>query len=137
MERMKSLVDKLREAVKQSAITESDKAPAHKEVPERTKKNDISKTGKEVKKNNKATKIQEGSSDDIDITQRINKLCFNGERKEPKQVPIRFPATLYSKLRLLGEEASIQKITVYAVNQLIESEEIKAKLKTILKNLNE
>ncbi|WP_286850673.1 MULTISPECIES: hypothetical protein [Sphingobacterium] len=125
MEKMKSLADKLREAVKQPE-------------PAQLNKTDLSKTRKEVKHNNQSTKSQKRSCcTDSDISQRINELSFNRETKEPKQVPIRFPATLYSKLRLLGEESSIQKITVYAVHQLIESDEIKTKLKNILKNLNE
>lgn len=129
MGKMKSLADKIREAVKQPVPTIPSNKLSHQTANGSIDNSKITNTRKEVK--------QSSNTSELDISRRINQLSFDGETKEPKQVPIRFPATLYSRLRLLGEEASIQKITVYAVNQLVESDEIKSKIKTILKNLNE
>lgn len=136
MGKMKSLAEKLREAVKHSIPAEPDEKRPFQKTTE-LEKSTISNTRKEVKKYSKTGHHEEGVGKDMDISKRINQLSFNRETKKPKQVPIRFPATLYSRLRLLGEEASIQKITVYAVNQFIESDEVKNKIKSILKNLNE
>lgn len=129
MGKMKSLADKIREAVKHPVPAVPSEKLSYQKAKKPITNSEIANTRKEVKVSS--------NTSELDISRRINQLSFDGETKEPKQVPIRFPATLYSRLRLLGEEASIQKITVYAVNQLVESDEIKSKIKTILKNLNE
>ena len=139
MSTMKSIADKLRDKMNDPPLTAVKKeAPVQQETIENLQNKDQHTKRKEKTKETNP-KIQKPRSvkSGQDISQLINALSFDSETKEPKQVPIRFPSSIYKKLRLLGEEASIQKITVYAVNQLMESEEIKEKLKNILKSLIE
>ncbi|MGO3307446.1 MAG: hypothetical protein ACTILG_12370 [Sphingobacterium sp.] len=133
---MKSLADKLREASKGNVPQKADPkdVPANNESFEFTKKIKPSDTRKEVNKNNK--KIQSKATKHGGVSLRISELSFDDDSSE--SVTIRFPKKLYSKLKLLvNEKLSIQKTTIYAVNELLESDEMKQKLKTILKSLNE
>lgn len=133
---MKSLADKLRDAQnnpvpKSKARTDK---PATIEPVEVTKKVKPSDTRKEVNKSNKKTQGKATTHDGV--SQRISELSFDDDSSE--SVTIRFPKKIYSKLKLLvNEKLSIQKTTIYAVNELLESDEMKQKLKTILKSLNE
>lgn len=135
MNKMKSLAEQLRQAVNEPpADNEKTGLPEDEPKKEIDNKKSTPKR-KEVKKHNNKRTIKSDPPEN-DISRRINELSFDEEEVEP--VTIRFPKKLYSKLRLLGnEKLSIQKLTVYAVDQLLESDEIKSKLKNILKNLNE
>ncbi len=139
MSTMKSIADKLRDKMNDPPLTAVKKeAPVQQEKIENLQNKDQhTKRKEETKETNPKIQKPRSVKSGQDISQLINALSFDSETKEPKQVPIRFPSSIYKRLRLLGEEASIQKITVYAVNQLMESEEIKEKLKNILKSLNE
>lgn len=132
MSKIKSLADELREELNKKS-TQPDKS----ELPKIETNPIESKTKrKEENKSNQQKSKRKSETDINDISRRINELTFDEEAVEP--VTIRFPKKMYSKLRLLGnDKLSIQRVTVYAVNQLLESDEIKSKLKTILKNLNE
>lgn len=133
---MKSLADKLRDAQnipvpKKEAPTGD---PATNEPIETVKKVKPSDTRKEVNKDQKKTQNKPTRIEGI--SQRISDLNFEDESYET--ITIRFPKKLYSRLKLLmNEKLSIQKTTIYAVNELLESDEMKQKLKTILKSLNE
>lgn len=133
---MKSLADKLRDAQKipvpkKEAPTGD---PATNEPIETVKKVKPSDTRKEVNKDHKKTQNKPTRIEGI--SQRISDLNFEDQSYET--ITIRFPKKLYSRLKLLmNEKLSIQKTTIYAVNELLESDEMKQKLKTILKSLNE
>jgi hypothetical protein len=132
MESMKSLADKLREATKgtDSKKVDPNETSVNNEPVKEIKKVQPSKNRKEVKKPQGKTTKHEG------VSQRIRELSFDDDSYE--SITIRFPKQIYSKLKLLvNEKLSIQKTTIYAVNELLESDEIKQKLKTILKSFNE
>lgn len=129
---MKSLADKLREATKGSISNKVDatETPANNKPVEEIKKVQPSKNRKEVKKPQSKSTKHDG------VSQRISELSFDNDSYE--SITIRFPKKIYSKLKLLvNEKLSIQKTTIYAVNELLESDEIKQKLKNILKSFNE
>ncbi|MCL4637744.1 MAG: hypothetical protein M5Z89_02045 [Olivibacter sp.] len=136
MENMKSLADKLREATKNADQAK----PSQMEQPEQNVKENINQQSdnrKEVKpkKHQKKTLINSPKIGG-DISYKINDLSFEDDSFE--SITIRFPKKLYSKLKLLSnEKLSVQKTTIYAVNELLESDVIKQKLKSILKSLNE
>jgi len=133
---MKSLADKLRDASRGNVPQKVDQkdVPANNEPVEVIKKVKPVDKRKEVIKNKK--KPQGENNKKEGVSQRISELSFDDDSSEP--VTIRFPKKLYSKLKLLvNEKLSIQKTTIYAVNELLESDEIKQKLTTILKSLNE
>lgn len=137
MSQIKSLGDRIREAQQGIPVTKTAEKETRYDIEEET--NTKTNKRKEVYKDKPATVKKSTQSDgDGDIVDKINHLIFDNERQVPKQVPIRFPASIYSKMNLLSNERlSIQKFTVFAVSQLLESPEIKKKLKIILKNLNE
>src|SRR5690606_33290776 len=137
MSQIKSLGDRIREAQQGIPVTKTAEKETRYDIEEET--NTKTNKRKEVSKDKPATVKKSTQSDgDGDIVDKINHLIFDNERQVPKQVPIRFPASIYSKMNLLSNERlSIQKFTVFAVSQLLESPEIKKKLKIILKKLNE
>lgn len=137
MSQIKSLGDRIREAQQGGLVLKTGDKQTRSDIEEET--NTKTNKRKEVSKEKPAT-VKKSTESDVggDIVDKINHLIFDNERQVPKQVPIRFPASIYSKMNLLSnEKLSIQKFTVFAVSQLLESPEIKKKLKTILKTLNE
>ena len=141
MSTMKSLADRLRDKISEPVTPEQEE----KEVPTRQdtteeiqQKEKPNKRKEEIKDTNaKRNLTQKNNSSGTDISDRIKEISFV-ETKPQKQVKLRIPSSLYSKMHLLANDGvSMQKMMVYALSQLMETDEIKQKLKKILKTLNE
>jgi len=135
---MKALVDRLREAAnadKKASPNTANEKPVTQSLEENKTEEKIEK-GKEESKPKKQTKSKKSLTADSDSSKLINdiqQLTFD----EPLLVTtIRFPESVLRKLKLLGyDNLSIQKVTLYALDKLLQEQEINERINAIVKKL--